>query len=103
MLATLIRHPIADLMSLLLLVAWFKLALDNGWIAVYVRFLIRLFPILSYDYRNRRVKQKQICPACGNRSKIEMRYHPHEKQVVCGCPICFASWGYNPIVKTEKW
>lgn len=72
-------------------------------LAALVRFLIRLCPWLSYDYRNRRVKRVQTCVACGNRVRVEMRYNPHEKHVVCGCPICFASWGYNPIVKPDKW
>jgi len=71
-------------------------------LAALIRFLIRLLPWLSYDYRHRRVKRKQTCPACGNRVKVEMRFEPAQKLIVCGCPICFAMWGYNPIVKSEK-
>jgi len=35
-----------------------------------VLWLIRLFPILSYDYRHRRIRRRQICPACGNKVKV---------------------------------
>jgi len=72
-------------------------------LAALVRFLIALFPWLSYDYRHRRVKRKQTCLACGNRVKVDIRYNPVEKLVVCGCPVCLATWGYNPIVQSQKW
>ena len=74
-------------------------------LAALVRFLIRLIPWLSYDHRRRRrvaIPRKQTCKACGNRVKVDMRYDPGQKQVVCGCPICFAMWAYDPIVKAEK-
>lgn len=68
-----------------------------------VRFLIRLFPILSYDYRHRRIKRRQICPACGNKVKVEMKFDPTSKLLVCQCPICNSCWGYNPVVRADVW
>ena len=72
-------------------------------LAALVRLLIRIFPWLSYDYRHRRVKRVQVCPACGNRVHVEIRFDPFEKQVRCSCPICQAAWGYNPVVTVTKW
>ena len=37
-----------------------------------VRWLIRLFPLLSYDYRHSRIKRRQLCPACGNTVRVEI-------------------------------
>ena len=72
-------------------------------LAAFVRWLIRLFPLLSYDYRHSRIKRRQICPACGNKVRVEMRFDPVGKVVVCGCPICLSNWAYNPVVKSEVW
>jgi len=72
-------------------------------LAAFVRLLIRLIPWLSYDYRHRRVKRVQICVACGNRVRVRIQFHLVEKAVLCQCSECSATWGYNPIVKTEKW
>ena len=72
-------------------------------LALLVRFLIRLFPILSYDYRHRRVRRRQICPACGNKVKVEIRFSVQSKQIVCQCPVCQAMWGYNPVVRPDVW
>ena len=68
-----------------------------------VRFLIRLFPILSYDYRHRRVRRRQICPACGNKVRVEIRFDTASKQIICQCPIDLACWGYNPVVRADVW
>ena len=68
-----------------------------------VRLLIRWFPLLSYDYRNRRVKRYQICPACGNKGQVEIRFDVAGKQIVCQCRICLACWGYNPLVRADVW
>ena len=68
-----------------------------------VLWLIRLFPILSYDYRHCRIRRRQICPACGNKVKVEIRVDQTNGQVICQCPIDLACWGYNPVVKPEIW
>lgn len=68
-----------------------------------VRLLIRWFPILSYDYRHRRVRRRQICPACGNKVKVEIRFDVKTGTLVCQCPVDLACWGYNPVVKSEIW
>jgi len=67
-----------------------------------VRWLIRAFPILSYDYRRRRIKRRQFCPACANKVKVEMRFNPAQRQVVCQCPRCLACWGYDTAVKPDQ-
>ena len=72
-------------------------------LAFFVQLLIRWFPILSYDYRHRRVKRRQICPACGNKVKVEIRFDATSKQIVCQCPIDLACWGYNPVVRADVW
>lgn len=72
-------------------------------LAALVRFLIWLCPLLSYDYRHRRVRRRQVCPACGNRVKVQIRFDVGARQVVCQCPIDFAMWAYNPVVKAETW
>ena len=72
-------------------------------LAALVRWLIRCFPVLSYDYRHRRIRQKQICPACANCSKVSIRCDSSTGQVVCQCRVCLACWAYNPVVKPEKW
>lgn len=68
-----------------------------------VRLLIRAFPWLSYDYRHRRVKRVQFCPACANKVRVTMSYAPQQKQIVCQCPICLACWGYNPVIRSDVW
>lgn len=67
-----------------------------------VAFLISLFPWLSADYR-RRIKPKQKCPACGAVEKHKMKFDPQQQKVVLLCVCCEAAWGYDPIVKTNKW
>lgn len=68
-----------------------------------VRLLIRLFPILSYDYRHRRIKPRQICLGCGSMVKVEMRMVPQLAQIMCQCPLCLSCWAYNPVVKPDVW
>jgi hypothetical protein len=72
-------------------------------LAAVVLFLIRVFPWLSWDYRHRRIKRRQICPACANKVKVDIRFDPREKVIVCQCPLCLAAWGYNPAVMVGKW
>ena len=72
-------------------------------LARFVLFLIRLFPILSYDYRHRRVRRRQICPACGNKVKVSIRFDSASGAIVCQCPIDLACWGYNPVVRPDVW
>ena len=72
-------------------------------LAALVHFLIRIIPWLSYDYRHRRVKRKQVCPACGNRVRVQMEYDPKQRLLVCVCPLDGARWGYNPVVKDQTW
>jgi hypothetical protein len=72
-------------------------------LAAVVQFLIRVFPWLSYDYRHSRIRRRQFCPACLNRVKVDMRFDPREKVVVCQCPLCLAAWGYNPPVNAARW
>lgn len=69
----------------------------------FIRFLIRLFPWLSWDYRNRRIKPRQMCPACGAIKKHDMQFDPAQSLVVLTCGECKATWGYNPIVNTQIW
>ena len=68
-----------------------------------VRWLIRLFPILSADYRRRRVRRRQICPACGNVAKVSIRADNSTGMVLCQCPTCLAMWAYNPVVRPDVW
>ena len=68
-----------------------------------VRLLIRWFPILSYDYRHRRIRRRQICPACGNCGKVEIRFDIAAKLIVCQCRVCGSCWGYNPVVQASVW
>jgi hypothetical protein len=72
-------------------------------LAAVVQFLIRVFPWLSWDYRNRRVRQRQKCLACGNGGKKDLRYDPLQKLVIVQCPICMAAWGLEPVVNAGKW
>jgi hypothetical protein len=72
-------------------------------LARFVRLLILWFPILSYDYRHRRIRRRQICPACGNKVKVEIRFDPTTQQVICQCPIDLSCWGYNPVVRADVW
>ena len=72
-------------------------------LAAFVRWLIRLFPLLSYDYRHSRIKRRQICPACGNKVRVEIRFDALSRQVVCQCPLDLCCWAYNPVVKSEVW
>jgi hypothetical protein len=73
-------------------------------LAAFVRFLIRLCPWLNYAYRHR-IRPKQLCPACGDRGPHEVKFNPKADPtplVVLTCRICSARWGYNPIVKAQK-
>ena len=72
-------------------------------LARFVLWLIRLFPILSWDYRHRRVRRKQICPACGNKVRVTIRLDTVSGQIICQCPIDLASWAYNPVIKQAVW
>ena len=72
-------------------------------LARFVRLLIRWFPILSYDYRHSRIRRKQICVACANKVKVEIRFDPGSKLVIIQCPVCLACWGYNPVVRADVW
>jgi len=72
-------------------------------VRVLVLLAIAVIPWLSWDYRNRRVKKRQHCVACGNIVKVEMLWNAMEKQIVCKCPECSALWGYNPVVRAESW
>jgi hypothetical protein len=72
-------------------------------LARFILWLIRIFPWLSYDYRHRRIKKRQICPACGNHGKVSTRFDPAEKKMVCQCPTCLACWGFEPVVRCDQW
>ena len=72
-------------------------------LARFVLWLIRLFPILSWDYRHRRVRRNQICPACGNKVRVTIRLDTERGEVICQCPIDLACWAYNPVIKTAVW
>lgn len=72
-------------------------------LARFVLWLIRRFPILSADYRQRRVRKRQVCPACANKGKVIMRCDPTTGSVLCQCPTCLAMWAYNPAVRQDKW
>lgn len=71
-------------------------------LAALVRFLIRLLPILSYDYRHR-IRAKQQCPACGSYRRHAMKFNPLDKIVELQCAQCEARWGYNPRVTAQTW
>ena len=71
-------------------------------LAAFVRFLIRLFPFLSYDYRHR-IRPRMQCPACGTYRKHAMKFDALEKLVILQCAQCSAQWGYNPRVKAQTW
>ena len=73
------------------------------FLAVLVRWLVRRFPIISYDYRHSRIRRRQVCPACANAGLVEIRFDAAARQVVCQCKVCLACWAYNPVVKPEKW
>ena len=51
--------------------------------------------VLSANYRARRAKRRQICPACGNSEKVSIRCDSSTGQVVCQCPTCLAMWAYD--------
>ena len=72
-------------------------------LAALVRFLIRLFPILSYDYRRRRIRAKMMCPACGCYRRHHKTFEPKEQVVVLTCVECGARWSYNPVVRAQDW
>jgi len=86
----------------ILLYAGARWATDKG-LAAFVLWLIRRFPILSADYRARRVRRRQICPACGNSEKVTIRCDSSTGQVICQCPTCMAMWAYNPVVRPDVW
>ena len=71
-----------------------------------VALLVRIFPVLSADYRDRRrrrIKPKQQCPACGAIERQNVRYDSEQKVVVVSCIVCEAAWGFAPVVRVEKW
>jgi hypothetical protein len=68
----------------------------------FVAFLIHVFPWLSADYRARRIKPRQACPACGAVKKHAMRFDPVQKLVILACVCCGANWGYSPLINTTK-
>lgn len=68
-----------------------------------VLWLCRVFPILSADWRQRRVRRVQFCPACMNRVRVSIRFDAGSRAIVCQCPDCLACWSYNPAVRPEKW
>ena len=72
-------------------------------LARFVLWLCRLLPFLSYDYRQRRIRRKQICPACGNKVRVEIRMDSAGGQVICQCPIDLACWAYNPVIRADVW
>ena len=72
----------------------------------FVASLVRVFPFLSADYRDRRrrrINPKQQCPACGAIERQDVRWEPVQKMVIVNCVICDAAWGFAPVVKVEKW
>lgn len=72
-------------------------------LAAFVRWLIRVFPILSYDYRHRRIKRRQFCLNCLNKVKVTASLDTRTGDTVVQCPFCMACWAYNPVVKRELW
>jgi hypothetical protein len=65
--------------------------------------ILRLFPSLSYDYRHRRIRRRQFCPACGNKVWVTIRVDQATGQVTCQCPIDMAMWAFDPVVRLDKW
>jgi hypothetical protein len=96
------RVPIPFVLAALLLVLTAR-----WWLAPALRvatpMVIRWVPWLSWDYRHRRVPKRQMCPACGDFGKKDLRYDPGEKVVIVQCPTCMAAWGFAPIVADGKW
>jgi len=72
-------------------------------LAKFVLWLIRILPILSADYRARRITPRQMCPACGCAKKHAMTFDPKQSLLVLQCVQCQAHWGYKPIVNTHRW
>ena len=70
-------------------------------LAAVVRWLCRVFPWLSYDYRHRRIRKVQFCPACMHKVRVTMRFVPGTGAVLVQCPDCLVCWGYNTAVKPE--
>ena len=76
-----------------------------GALEVFVRWIVSVFPFLSYDYRHR-IKPRQVCPACGDRGPHAIKFEPTEPggpAVALTCRRCSARWSYNPTVKAQKW
>lgn len=71
-------------------------------VKAFVAFLIRIFPWLSADYRLRRIRARQACPACGAVKKHALRFDPKQKLVILSCVCCAAMWGYSPLVNAAK-
>jgi hypothetical protein len=100
MLAALVNIPHwLILIFLLAVAAMFAAPLMLIGPAALVRFLIRVIPWLSWDYRNRRISRRQKCLACGNGGRKQLRYDPEQKLVIVQCPICMAAWGREPVVR----
>lgn len=76
---------------------------EGGGLAFVIKRLVDVIPWLSFDHRNRQIKRRQKCVACGIGGKKDLRYDPVEHMVLVQCPVCLATWGYDPIVKTQKW
>lgn len=72
-------------------------------LARFVLWLCRLFPILSYDYRHKRIRKRQMCPGCGNFGKVSIRMDQGSGDVICQCPVCLACWAYNPVIRRDVW
>lgn len=105
-----ISQAVAIIAGVLLLGAVTVTWIAFGWLAAAVRFAITIVPSLSHDYRHRRIKPRQVCPACGDRGPHDLKFEPKEPTegpqpglVVLTCRKCSARWGYNPIVKTQLW
>jgi hypothetical protein len=75
----------------------------GGGLAFVVRRLVARYPVLSADVRARRVPAVQVCLACGDVGKKDLRYDPIEKLVIVQCPVCMAAWGREPLVNAGKW
>lgn len=72
----------------------------------FVSVLLRWFPFLSADYRDRRrrrINPRQQCPACGAIERQNVRWDPEQKVVLVVCVVCDAAWGFSPVVRVEKW
>jgi hypothetical protein len=79
------------------------LAVRAGWLAGWVLWAVRVFPWLSAANRARRIHRRQMCLACGAGGRKDIRFDPTEKMVLVQCPVCLATWGYNPVVNAGKW